>query len=133
MPSVVKDVDVFRTRVDAGGCSAQTPLSTAPIAQSKILLVTMKHVVLNPLVISTLIGMLWSVLSLPMPRPVSAYLGIAKRSSRWLLVLYFTCLLTSATALSPQSRFSCSDMAFSIHQNYVSRVESGLFKSQSAE
>lgn len=39
-------------------------------------MVTVKHVVLNPLVISTLIGMLLSVLGLRMPRPVTAYLGI---------------------------------------------------------
>jgi hypothetical protein len=39
-------------------------------------MVTVKHVVLNPLVISTLIGMLWSVLDLRMPGPVTAYLGI---------------------------------------------------------
>jgi malonate transporter and related proteins len=37
---------------------------------------TVRHVVLNPLVISTLIGMLWSVLGLRMPAPVTAYLGI---------------------------------------------------------
>jgi predicted permease len=37
---------------------------------------TVKHVVLNPMVISTLIGMLWSVLGLRMPGPVTAYLGI---------------------------------------------------------
>ncbi len=37
---------------------------------------TVKHVVLNPLVISTLIGMLLSVLDLRMPGPVTAYLGI---------------------------------------------------------
>ncbi len=37
---------------------------------------TVKHVVLNPLVISTLIGMLLSVLDLRMPGPVAAYLGI---------------------------------------------------------
>lgn len=43
--------------------------STDPIA-------TVKHVVLNPLVISTLVGMLWSALDLPMPRPVTAYLDI---------------------------------------------------------
>jgi malonate transporter and related proteins len=42
---------------------------TAPMA-------TVKHVVLNPMVISTLIGMLWSVLDLRMPGPVTAYLGI---------------------------------------------------------
>ena len=42
---------------------------TAPMA-------TVKHVVLNPLVISTLIGMLLSVLNLRMPGPVSAYLNI---------------------------------------------------------
>jgi malonate transporter and related proteins len=39
-------------------------------------MVTVKHVMLNPLVISTLIGMLWSVLDLRMPQPVTAYLGI---------------------------------------------------------
>ena len=39
-------------------------------------MVTVKHVVLNPMVISTLIGMLLSVLDLRMPRPVTAYLGI---------------------------------------------------------
>ena len=38
--------------------------------------VTLKHVVLNPMVISTLIGMLLSVLNLRMPGPVSAYFGI---------------------------------------------------------
>jgi len=37
---------------------------------------TVKHVVLNPMVISTLIGMLWSVLGLRIPGPVSAYLDI---------------------------------------------------------
>jgi malonate transporter len=42
---------------------------TAPIA-------TVKHIVLNPMVISTLIGMLWSVLDLRMPGPVATYLGI---------------------------------------------------------
>jgi hypothetical protein len=39
-------------------------------------MVTVKHVVLNPMVLSTLIGMLWSVLGLRMPEPVNAYLGI---------------------------------------------------------
>jgi len=39
-------------------------------------MVTVKHVVLNPLVISTLIGMLSSVLDLRMPGPVTAYLNI---------------------------------------------------------
>ena len=39
-------------------------------------MVTVKHVVLNPMVISTLIGMLCSVLGLRMPGPVTAYLGI---------------------------------------------------------
>jgi malonate transporter and related proteins len=39
-------------------------------------MVTIKHVVFNPLVISTLIGMLWSVLGLRMPGPVTAYFGI---------------------------------------------------------
>jgi malonate transporter len=37
---------------------------------------TVKHVVLNPMVISTLIGMVLSVLDLRMPGPVTAYLGI---------------------------------------------------------
>jgi predicted permease len=39
-------------------------------------MVTAKHVVLNPMVLSTLIGMLLSVLGLRMPGPVTAYLGI---------------------------------------------------------
>jgi malonate transporter len=39
-------------------------------------MVTIKHVVLNPMVISTLIGMLLSLLGLHMPGPVTAYLGI---------------------------------------------------------
>jgi hypothetical protein len=39
-------------------------------------MVTVKHVVLNPMVLSTLIGMLWSILGLRMPGPVTAYLGI---------------------------------------------------------
>jgi len=39
-------------------------------------MVTVKHVVLNPMVISTLIGMLLSVLDLRMPGPVTAYLAI---------------------------------------------------------
>ncbi len=39
-------------------------------------LVTAKHVVLNPLVISTLVGMALSVLNLHLPGPVTAYLGI---------------------------------------------------------
>ncbi len=42
---------------------------TAPMAR-------IKHIVLNPMVISTLIGMLWSVLDLRMPGPVVTYLGI---------------------------------------------------------
>ena len=42
-------------------------------------MVTVKHVVLNPLVISTLIGMLLSVLGLRMPGPVTAYLGHSGR------------------------------------------------------
>jgi hypothetical protein len=37
---------------------------------------TAKHIVLNPMVISTLIGMLLSILGLRMPGPVRAYLGI---------------------------------------------------------
>ncbi|HTD56023.1 MAG TPA: AEC family transporter [Silvibacterium sp.] len=39
-------------------------------------MVTVRHVVLNPMVISTLIGMLLSVFGLRMPGPVAAYLGI---------------------------------------------------------
>jgi predicted permease len=39
-------------------------------------MITIKHVVLNPMVLSTLIGMLWSVLDLRMPRPIVTYLGI---------------------------------------------------------
>src|ERR1700755_1257954 len=39
-------------------------------------MVTAKHVVLNPMVLSTLIGMLLSVFGLRMPGPVTAYLGI---------------------------------------------------------
>jgi malonate transporter len=39
-------------------------------------MVTAKHVVLNPMVISTLIGMFCSVLDFPIPGPVTAYLGI---------------------------------------------------------
>jgi malonate transporter len=39
-------------------------------------MVTVKHVVLNPMVVSTLVGMLLSVLSLRMPGPLTAYLGI---------------------------------------------------------
>src|SRR6201995_1347039 len=42
---------------------------TAPMA-------TVKHVVLNPMVLSTLIGMLLSVFGLRLPGPVTAYLGI---------------------------------------------------------
>jgi predicted permease len=39
-------------------------------------MVTVRHVVLNPMVLSTLIGMLLSILGLRMPGPVTAYLGI---------------------------------------------------------
>src|SRR5579862_7062774 len=39
-------------------------------------LVTAKHVVLNPLVVSTLIGMLLSVIGVHLPGPVTAYLQI---------------------------------------------------------
>ena len=39
-------------------------------------IVTVKHLVLNPMVISTLIGMLLSILGLRMPGPVTAYFGI---------------------------------------------------------
>jgi malonate transporter and related proteins len=37
---------------------------------------TVRHIVLSPIVISTLIGMLWSLLDLRMPGPVTAYFGI---------------------------------------------------------
>src|SRR6201991_3509014 len=40
------------------------------------LMVTVKHIVINPMVLSTLIGMLCSVLGLRMAGPVTAYLGI---------------------------------------------------------
>ncbi len=39
-------------------------------------MLTVKHVVLNPLVISTVVGMLLSVLGLRMPAPFTAYFGI---------------------------------------------------------
>lgn len=39
-------------------------------------MVTAKHVILNPLVISTLIGMLCSALNLHLPGPIASYLGI---------------------------------------------------------
>jgi hypothetical protein len=39
-------------------------------------MVTVRHIVLSPMVLSTLIGMLWSILGLRMPEPVTAYLGI---------------------------------------------------------
>jgi predicted permease len=39
-------------------------------------MVTVKHVVLNPMVLSTVTGMLWSVLDLRMPGPVTAYFAI---------------------------------------------------------
>jgi malonate transporter len=48
-----------------GGRGARTPA-----------MATVKHVVLNPMVLSTLIGMLCSVFDLRMPGPVTAYLGI---------------------------------------------------------
>jgi len=38
--------------------------------------ITLEHVVLNPMVLSTLIGMLLSLLNLPIPGPVAAYLNI---------------------------------------------------------
>src|SRR5580658_6978612 len=47
-----------------------------PHGAAKSPLVTAKHVVLNPLVVSTLIGMLLSVIGLRLPGPVAAYLGI---------------------------------------------------------
>ena len=40
------------------------------------LLVTVKHIVINPMVLSTLIGMLLSILELRIPGPITAYLGI---------------------------------------------------------
>ena len=39
-------------------------------------MVTIRHILLSPMVLSTLIGMLLSVLDLRMPGPVAAYLGI---------------------------------------------------------
>jgi hypothetical protein len=39
-------------------------------------MVTVKHIVLNPMVISTLIGMLLAVLNLRLPAPITSYLGI---------------------------------------------------------
>jgi predicted permease len=39
-------------------------------------MVTVRRILLNPMVISTLVGMLLSVIGLRLPRPVSAYLGI---------------------------------------------------------
>jgi malonate transporter and related proteins len=54
--------------LEAGQRSADGSRTTA--------MVTAKHVLLNPLVISTLIGMLWSLLGLRMPAPVTAYLSI---------------------------------------------------------
>ena len=39
-------------------------------------MVTVKHIVLSPMVLSTLIGMLWSVLGFRIPGPVTSYLGI---------------------------------------------------------
>ena len=35
-----------------------------------------RHVVLNPMVLSTLIGVAWSALAIPMPGPIGAYLRI---------------------------------------------------------
>jgi malonate transporter and related proteins len=37
---------------------------------------TVRHIVLNPMVLSTLIGMLWAVLDIRMPGPLVTYLGI---------------------------------------------------------
>jgi predicted permease len=45
-------------------------------ASRTVPMVTVKHVVLNPMVLSTLIGMLWSVVDLRMPGPVTAYFAI---------------------------------------------------------
>jgi malonate transporter and related proteins len=35
-----------------------------------------RHVILNPMVLSTLIGVAWSALAIPMPQPIGAYLRI---------------------------------------------------------
>jgi malonate transporter len=42
------------------------------VAPAKLL----RHVILNPMVLSTLIGVAWSALGIPMPGPVGAYLRI---------------------------------------------------------
>jgi malonate transporter len=44
-----------------------------PRAGSALLL---RHIVLNPMVLSTLIGMIWSAIGIQMPTPVSTYLKI---------------------------------------------------------
>jgi malonate transporter and related proteins len=63
---VMFPVAVILLELDQGGAHGS---GTNPMA-------TVKHVVLNPMVLSTLIGMLLSVLDLRMPGPVTAYLGI---------------------------------------------------------
>ena len=54
--------------LEVGGRDAQGARTPATV--------TVKHVVLNPMVISTLIGMILSVVGLRMPGPVAAYFGI---------------------------------------------------------
>jgi hypothetical protein len=39
-------------------------------------LVLIKQIVLNPMVLSTLIGLLWAITGLPLPAPLAAYLNI---------------------------------------------------------
>ena len=48
-------------------------------------MVTVRHIVLNPMVISTLIGMFLSALGLRMPGPVTAYLTSSPTPSRRVL------------------------------------------------
>lgn len=38
--------------------------------------VLMRHIMLNPMVLSTLLGMIWSTLGIPLPRPVIDYMNI---------------------------------------------------------
>jgi predicted permease len=40
------------------------------------LVVLAKHIVLNPMVLSTLIGLAWAIAGLPTPRPVAVYLNV---------------------------------------------------------
>ena len=50
-----------------GGDSSGSSVAPAKLA---------RHVILNPMVLSTLIGVAWSALGIPMPAPVAAYLRI---------------------------------------------------------